>query len=315
MDKNSTFWQITKDLPSFTKSYTNALHKEKKISTAIVQATELRAFLSFLANYNHVMDARKMDISLLEKMDRELLDHYFLQVSPNTRIIKFSYLNMFFLHLVKSRSLSYNPLWDYEVPAYVAAQKHYVQKSDVIKTLAGISSGLSLSEREARYAPQTQLRDMAIISLLYFCNLSLSQCAALNKDRVLLGEDTGVFLSQAWALLEENNIGDPTMLLYSWLLSSEKKKSELYEHFHSTGSLFLDGKKIPMGETAVAILTAYLLDLERGPMEPLFCSLRRRRISERTIEQVVSKHFKRYADTHVSTYTLSTSYGEKKQVD
>lgn len=306
MDKKTTFFNILKDLPKFTQPYTSMLYDTKKISTAVVQATELRAFLSFIALENEILDVKKLDISVLDKIDQNLLDLYFKNVSQNTQVVKISCLNQFFLFMMKQRKLSYNPLWDYEAPAFVGTEKEQISYSDVKNTLLGIASGQNLSEKEASFASRTQLRDIAIISLLY-SGLSLSQCAALNLEDVTLGEDTDVVLIDALNLLEENGIKNVIGLLYGWLSASSPSNSPLYKLFHQESSLLIENTTFTINEFATAALLGYMTEQNLIQNGPLFFSLRRRRISERTIEHLVSKHFERYANIHVSTSILSSS--------
>lgn len=309
MDKKlNTYFNIISDLPKFALSYTAKLRDKKKLSTVIVQTTEIRAFLTHAAVFHELYRASDLTPSQVENLTSDFLDSYFLSVSPNSRIIKYSYLNMFYLHLMKERLISYNPLWDYEVPTAVSAEKSFVSEKDVTDTLIGISSGLSLSEREATFAGRTQLRDMAVIALLYYSGLSLSECASLSLSDVLIGDDTGESLYQIQELCEKHGVSDKKNLLSSWLMTSAPSGSELYPAFHKEGSLKCTERTTSLRPEASAFLLSYLSELEYFENGPLFYSLRKRRLSERTIEHMVAKHFDRYTGKHVTTYMLSTSY-------
>ena len=116
-------------------------------------------------------------------------------------------------------------------------------------------------------------------------------------------------------ICEENSISDKRNLLYGWLLSSMPSNSNLYNAFHKTGTLMISGREVFLNENLCAILLAYISELDNFEDGPLFYSLRRARLSERTIEHMVGKHFTRYAHKHVTTYTLSTSYKAKETQD
>lgn len=306
--KLKAYYNIISDLPKFTRSYTNHLLEKKKLSTATVQATEIRAFLTYLAVNEEVFRLKDLSITALEHVDEKMLDEYFLQVSPNSRIIKISYLNMFFMHLVKERQLSYNPLWDYEIPEGTPAGKIHVSPAEFKDTLVGIASGLSLSEKEASFAGRTQLRDIAIIALIYFAGLSLSECAAVNVEDITIGNDLGETLYAAVDLFKKNKVSNKAFMIQSWFLSPITPESELYNFLHQPGILIINEKEVALDLRLSAILLTYISDFEELHEGPLFYSLRGRRIAERSIEYMISKHFDRYADKHVTAYALSTSY-------
>ena len=316
MDKKlNTYFNIIADMPKFVLPYMSLLREKKKISTVIVQATELRAFLTQVGLKFDIYNIKDLSVQHLGLLDNEFFTEYFTPVSVNSRIIKESYLNMFYLYLMKERLLSYNPLWDYESPSPTTAPKEYLSHKELTETLAGIAAGLGLSEREASFAGKTQLRDMAVIALIYYANLSLSECAGVNLKDITIGEDLGESLIQIEETCDENNISDKRNLLYGWLLSSTPSNSNLYHAFHKTGTLMISDREIFLNENLCAILLAYISELDNFEDGPLFYSLRRSRLSERTIEHMVGKHFTRYAHKHVTTYTLSTSYKTKEEQD
>ena len=136
MDKKiNTYLNIVSDLPKYAKDYASKLRDTKKLSTVIVQITEIRSFLSQLAIHMEIHKASNVTLSHLLEVDSEFLDSYFLLVSQNSRIHKCSYLNMFYMYLLKERQISYNPLWDYEIPTAVAVEKSYVSKIQRVFTL------------------------------------------------------------------------------------------------------------------------------------------------------------------------------------
>ncbi len=316
MDKKlNTYFNIMADMPKFVLPYMSQLREKKKISTVIVQATELRAFLTQVGLKFDIYNIKDLTLQHLSLLDNEFFTEYFSPVSVNSRIIKESYLNMFYLYLMKERLLSYNPLWDYESPAPTSAPKEYISHKEFTETLAGIAAGVGLSEREASFAGKTQLRDIAVIALIYYANLSLSECARANLKDITIGEDLGESLIQVDEACKENNISDKRNLLYGWLLSSKPSISVLYKTFHKSGILKIADKEIFLNQKLCAILLSYISELDNFEDGPLFYSLRRARLSERTIEHMVGKHFTRYAHKHVTTYTLSTSYKAKETQD
>lgn len=311
MDKKlNAYFNIIDDLPRFAQNYAAKLRDTKKLSTVIVQITEIRSFLSEFAIHKGLHSPKQLSLTDLLSLDNDFLDAYFLSVSQNSRIHKCSYLNMFYMYLLKERKITYNPLWDYEIPSAVSVEKAYVSNKEVTDTLIGIASGLSLSEKEAIFAAKTQLRDMAVISLLYYQGISLSECAALSLDDVFIGDDTGETLLEAHRLYEEHNIYSPVGLILGWMLNENAAGSELYGVFHREGKIKIKDQLLSLRPECTAILLAHLSEFESFDAKPLFFSLRRSRLSERTIEHMVAKHFKRYVRKHVTTYMLSTSFKE-----
>lgn len=295
------------DMPKFSYPYLSYLKSNKKLSTAINQATELRAFFNFIADRSNVYNLRLLTIDSLNMIDTSILDDYLITVSVNSRKQKASHLNNFFRYLYKQKMYHYNPFWDYEIPSRVPSKKIMTDKCDFNDTILGIASGLNLSEREAIFASKTQLRDIAIICLIYYANLSVSDCYAINVSDIVIGDDLSVTLCTINDILQGKNYGNPLALITSWFMNSEQLRYELYPAFHQPGTLHLPGRDVEISPLLSSVLLLYLSYYQLDPDGPLFYSLRHMRLSVRSIENIISKHFERYANKHVHVYALSHS--------
>ncbi len=295
------------DMPQFSLPYLSYLKSNKKLSTAINQAIELRAFFNFIAVRSNVYNLRLLTIDSLNIIDSSLLDDYLISVSINSRKQKASHLNSFYRYLYKQKMIHYNPFWDYEVPSQVPTKKVITDNSDFNDTILGIASGLNLSEREATFAAKTQLRDIAIICLIYYANLSVSECYSINVSDIIIGDDLSVTLCGINDILQGKKYSDPLALITSWFMNSEQLRYDLYPAFHQPGILHLPGRDVEVSPLLSSVLLLYLSYYQLDPDGPLFYSLRNMRLSIRSIENIITKHFKRYANKHVHVYALSHS--------
>lgn len=300
------------DMPKFSHDYLSHLKESKKLSTAVVQATELRAFFNYLASLSDIYNTRLLTIDSLTIVDSSVIDDYMMSASVNSRKQKASYLNSFFRYLYRKKLVTYNPFWEYDVPTRVPSQKIYVDKNNFTDTILGIASGLNLSEREASLADKTQLRDIAIICIIYYANLSLSECYATNVSDLVIGDDLSVSLLDVIHVMQEKNYGDPLKLITSWYMNSDNLRMQLYPAFHQPGTLHLQNRDVTLTPLLSSVLLLYLSQYSIQPDGPLFYSLRNTRLAARSIEYMINKHFKRYADKHVTAYALSTSFVSEK---
>ena len=305
--KLQKYYKIIEYMPKSTKPYFIELKNKKKITTAIVQATEIRAFLSFVAAENEYVHIKDIPLSILENCGTEFFEQYFQSVTANSCIIKYSYLNMFYMFLMKERLISYNPLWNYEIPDKTKSKEVSITNKEFKETLLGIASGMKLSEKEASFAAATQFRDIAIISLFYHTGISLSTLNALNVNDVQIGEDLSNSIAEARSVLENEGIKDLKGLYRSWLTSEKTYDSNTYKTFHKSGMLLTADNVILLEPQLCATLLLYFMDNELHPDGALFLSLRKRRLAARTIEYMIEKHFSRYIDKHVNTHILATS--------
>lgn len=315
MQYSEQYKKILGEVPKFLHEYLEILWKGKSHATALCYAVEIRAFLNFVFPDISVNEMKGLLPSRLEIIDASVISKYLTEqfhagnLKPRTIANKVRYLDQMYLFLLKKRKVTYNPFWDYEIPDFTEPVSKSVSYKDFKDTMTGIFMGLRISDREAITFPNTQLRDAAIISLLFSSDLTLSECASLNVEHITIGEDTAVSLLHAEKELLSSGTDSVARLLASWIQTPGT--SSLYEAFHQPVTITAGLRSVEISEEDTAPLIAYFLSVDVFEDRPLFLSRNNRRCAVRTIEYIVDKHFQRYTQKKVNPAML-TKYQKPK---
>lgn len=308
------------------KDYIKEEKKINKTRGALLQeVTELERYLNFLSP-----DQKPMDTDYLcNHVDPADIYDYVIHkrkgtkdttVSARTAAVRLSIIRKFYKFLMtnsinKNLPALRNPTVSLLVPKVVPKAHAALPKEMIREVLRSILTGENVTERQRDSWEKTRFRDFAVLSLLCNTGLSLSQTVNLNLEDLLFGADTSMLLTYAESLYFQTELSaeDYLLELLNGNLQPETDVFGLLFENPVSLILFSDAgpRKLHLNKITAAALLFYLL-LERDALEyktgALFLSLRKRRMSYKTLENMIAKYFAPYTDMKVTPELIRKSY-------
>lgn len=262
--------QLIKELPSFSADFFRGIEPQTSTRTRIAYAYDLRIFFDFLCQNN--TEAAKIGIaslplSLLEQLTVTELEEYmeYLKCHPsvtnedvyNTErgiMRKMSSLKSFYNYFYRSQRIEKNPAALVRLPKLHEKEIIRLEIDEVARLLDEVEAGDKLTEKQKRYHEKTKVRDLALMSLLLGTGIRVSECIGLNLDDVDL-DACGIRIYRKGG-----------------------KESVVYFSDEVCGTL---ESYLAERETVTAL---------SGHEEALFLSLQKKRMSVRSVENLVKKY-------------------------
>ena len=289
---------ILKDLPYICSDFFLSISQTTSVKTRLGYAYDLRLFFDFLCeNLKEFKDKNIIDIeaSALEKVTYRDIDIFLDYVSyhereNNTKLGKktsISYINnengkarklsavrRMFSYLYKVGEIKSNPAELVDTPKINQKNIIYLDKEEVAMLLETVETGTKLTKSQQAYHNYTKVRDFAIICLLLGTGIRVSECVGINIDHI-------DFYTQGIKILRKG--GNESIVYFG---------EEVYQALNN----YLDER-----EKIKAI---------EGHEDALFLSMQRKRISTRTVQNLVKKYAKIVAPLkNISPHKLRSTYG------
>ncbi|WP_029321374.1 tyrosine-type recombinase/integrase [Butyrivibrio sp. AE3004] len=258
-------------LPVYCMPYLDDKELTSQINTVISYAYDLITFFQFLKERNpllrNIREIKEIDIDILDKLSFEDINEFQRYLSFNNGENKhvnkekgiarrMSAVRGFYEFMCQHHYLKNNPTLG-------AAKRRKTPKKDIIRmnsdevnTLMDtvINTEIKVSDRQRALCEKTNLRDTAIFTLLLNTGIRVSECVGLDLDDINFEENSFSVVRK----------GGNTQILYFNRTTAEALKE--YINFERP-SLISDDKE-----------------------KALFLSLRKRRITVRSVELMVKKY-------------------------
>lgn len=282
---------VLSELPAFARDYFRAMEPTTSSKTRISYAYDLRIFFNYLIETNPTYKAYKTsdftldDLDKLQSIDIEEYQEYLKVYDASDKIVtntekglarKMSSLRSFYNYYYKRQVIKNNPAQLVSMPKLHEKAIIRLDIDEVASLLDFIENcGNSLTGQRKVYYEKTKYRDLAIMTLLLGTGVRVSECVGLDLNDVDF----------------KNNS----------IKVTRKGGSQMYVFF---------GSEV---ETA---LYDYL-EITRKSMTPLaghenalFLSSQRKRISVRTVEDLVKKYASQVTpNKHITPHKLRSTYG------
>ena len=289
---------ILKQLPYVCSDFFIAISQTTSVKTRLGYAYDLRLFFDFLCeNVKSFKDKNILDIepSDLENVKYKDIDRFLDYVSYHTRenttklgkisstrhinkangkSRKLSAIRRIFSYLYKVGEIQSNPAELVETPKIHQKNIIYLDKDEISSLLNAIETGTKLTKSQQAYHNYTKTRDFAIICLLLGTGIRVSECVGINIDDV-------DFYTKGIKIVRKG--GNESIIYFG---------DEVYEALNN----YFDERE----------------DIEalEGHEDALFLSMQRRRITTRTVQNLVKK----YANIatplkNISPHKLRSTYG------
>ena len=160
-------------------SFTNFLKVEKGLSPLSVEAyrRDMKQFSQHLGKSRGLNSARREDV-------RGFLDRLFAHAADARTVArKLSALRGFYRHLLLDRGIDRDPTLNIELPKQWKVLPKSLARDEVGSMLAGKPAG---SSRHRKYAAALELRDRAMLEMLYGAALRVSELVGVELQDVKL---------------------------------------------------------------------------------------------------------------------------------
>ena len=281
--------ELLQELPAFTLAFFLGIEPRTSSRTRLGYGYDLRIFFEFLQQYNPSVGKMKMrdiPMDILDKVKALDIEEYLEYLKlyekdgktfTNTErgiARKLASLKTFYNYFFKKELIVTNPA------ALVSAPKLHdktiirLDIDEVARLLDNVESGEQLTGKQLAYHEKTKVRDLALLTLFLGTGIRVSECVGLNIDDIDL-KNNGIKIVR-------------------------KGGNEVIVYF---------------GDEVLEALLPYLEERKRiealpGHTNALFLSMQRKRMSVRSVENLVKKYAKTVTTMkNITPHKLRSTYG------
>lgn len=284
MDKNSFYEQreiacikrldaIIDTLPYYVRDFFVGVELKTSALTRLNYAYDLRVFFDFLSKKvfrnKSISDIELKDLAKLEAYDFEYflsyLSHYTIndkqeRCTETGKARKLSTLRAFYKYFFNRNALPANTPSKVSMPKIHEKEIIRLDSNDKVDEIGDmlytVETGYGLTKKQRAFHNATKFRDAAIITLFLGSGIRISELVGLNLDDIDFNTNSFVVTRKG---------GNRAVLYFN-----DEVASALHDYF----DLRVEDKQIPESERA------------------LFLSLQNKRISTRTVQELVKKYAK-----------------------
>lgn len=281
--------KLLEDLPSFCRQFFIGIEPTTASRTRIAYAYDIGCFFEYLHTVNPVcqrMDVRELPLSILDQITPMDIEEYLsylkyyekdgVEHTNDERGIKrkLASLRTFYRYFYKNGLIENDPAIKVDMPKIHEKNIVRLDIDEVARLLDEVESGDSLTTRQQKYHDKTKTRDLAMMTLLLGTGIRVSECVGLDMGDVDF-RNNGIRIHR-------------------------KGGAEVVVYF---------------GEEVRTALLDYMVERQKitaedGSINALFLSLQNRRISVRSVENLVKKYSRLVTSLkHITPHKLRSTYG------
>ena len=190
---------LIKELPPFCADFFRGIEPLTSTRTRIAYAYDLRIFFDFLKTSNSQVArmGENIPLSVLEQLTVTDLEEYmeYLKCHPSVNnedvyntergiMRKVSSLKSFYNYFYRNERIEKNPASLLRLPKLHEKEITRLEIDEVARLLDEVEEGEKLTERQKLYHERTKVRDLAMLTLLLGTGLRVSECVGLNINDV-----------------------------------------------------------------------------------------------------------------------------------
>ena len=280
---------LLQELPSFCREFFIGIEPSTSSRTRIAYAYDLGIFFEFLHENNSYcgkMEIKNFPLELLERITPFDIEEYLQYLKDYEKdgvehtndergiMRKLASLRSFYNYYFRKELIEKNPAALVKMPKIHEKNIVRLDVDEIVLLLDEVETGDKLTERQKIYHKKTKVRDLAILTLLLGTGIRVSECVGLN-----IGD------------IDEKNNG---------IKIHRKGGAEVMVYF---------------GDEVAEALDAYLderleITPAEGSADALFLSLQNRRISVRSVENLVKKYSRLVTTVkNITPHKLRSTYG------
>lgn len=281
--------ELIKELPSFCSTFFRGIEPQTSTRTRIAYAYDLRIFFEFLRQSNPEIAKMgdKIPLSVLEELTITDLEEYleYLKCHPtetsedvvNTErgiMRKVASLRSFYNYFYRNQQIEKNPAALLRMPKLHEKEIIRLEIDEVARLLDLVEEGDKLTDKQKLYHERTKVRDLALLSLLLGTGIRVSECVGININDVDL---------DACGVKVYRKGGKEAVVYFS-------------DEVRDTLENYLDERE---GIEALP-----------GHEDAFFLSLQKKRMSVRSVENLVKKYSKLVTPLKkITPHKLRSTYG------
>ncbi len=282
---------VLAQLPAFARDYFRAIEPTTSSKTRISYAYDLRIFFNYLIENNPIYknyttkDFTLDDLDNLQSVDIEEYQEYLKLYDSDDKMIvntekglarKMSSLRSFYNYYYKRQVIKNNPAQLVSMPKLHEKAIIRLDVDEVASLLDFVENcGSQLRGQRKAYYEKTKFRDLALMTLLLGTGIRVSECVGLDLNDVDF----------------KNNS----------IKVTRKGGSQMYVYF---------GLEVEKALTDYLEITRKHIAPLNGHENALFLSSQRKRISVRTVEDLVKKYSAQVTpNKHITPHKLRSTYG------
>lgn len=281
--------KVLEELPSFCKDFFRGIEPTTSSLTRIAYAYDLRVFFEFLKATNPAFKNKAIKDIKIDVLDQlkaidveEYLDYLSYYKKGETEYInqetgkkrKLISLRSFYNYYFRREMILTNPAALVDIPKLHSKEIIRLDIDEVARLLDQVESGEKMTKQQLKYHEKTKKRDLALITLLLGTGIRVSECVGLDLNDVDFHND-GIKIRRK---------GGYESIIY-------------------------------FGDEVREALESYLLERETilpeaGSEEALFLSMQRKRISVKSVENLVKKYSSMVTSLkNITPHKLRSTYG------
>lgn len=279
------------ELPAFFKDFFRGIEPRTQSRTQIAYAYDIKIFLQFLLEENPSMkksygSVTEIPISVLESLTVTDIEEYMeylkyrdtdgKKISNKENAIKrkISTLKSVFKYFYRTEKISENIMERVQLPKLHSKEIIRLDIDEVAMMIDEAERGEGLSDRQRAYHGKTKVRDVALLSLLLGTGIRVSECVGLDISDVDF-KNNGILIHRK---------GGKEVTVY---FSDEVK--EALQNYYDERVLILE---------------------ESGHEGAFFLSMQNKRLSVRSVENLVKKYAKIISPLKkITPHKLRSTYG------
>ena len=191
--------EIITTLPPFCKQFFKGVDNIYGSRTKIAYAYDLRIFFEFLHQnhpYAQKMDVLEYPLEILDKVKREDIEDYMEYLSLYSKETddfesditneergksrKLASLRSFYNYFFRNEMIQTNPASLVPMPKLHKKEIIRLEPNEVAQLLDQVEAGTKLTEKQSAYHAKTKIRDLALLTLLLGTGIRVSECVGLN---------------------------------------------------------------------------------------------------------------------------------------
>ena len=282
--------ELLKEMPGFCREYFRGIEPSSSERTRLGYARDLSIFFDFLLlDDDELRDKKRSEITLedLKRVNSSKIEEFLDYVTyynnredkefsngENGKARKLAAVRSLFKYLYRHEQLPSNPASLVGTPKIHEKTIVRMDVDEIARFLDGVESGEKLTKKQQAFHKASKVRDLAIMTLLLGTGLRVSECVGLDIRDVDFNHN-GVHIVRK---------GGNEAIVYFGSEVREALKDYLVER--------QEIQALPGHENA------------------LFLSLQKRRITVRSVENLVKKYSENVITMkHISPHKLRSSYG------
>lgn len=281
--------ELIATLPRFCSEFFRGIEPTTSSRTRIAYAYDLRTFFEFLHDTNSECSKVEIENLKLDILDQikavdieEYLDYlkYYIKAGyehtndERAKMRKLAALRTFYNYFFKKEMITTNPAVLVTMPKIHEKNIIRLDIDEVAMLLDEVEQGDKLTAKQKQFHAKTKLRDLAMMTLLLGTGIRVSECVGLDIDDLDFKND-GIKIRRK---------GGNEVIIYF----GDEVRNALLDYLEARN----------------------LIIAEEGSQNALFLSLQNKRISVRSVENLVKKYSKLVTQLkNITPHKLRSTYG------